>query len=249
MNPAAFQAARALDTVDPTRVGTVSHVAVGLGVGAGVGVGRMAVGVGDGVGVGVGVGVGDGVGVRCSGVGVGRGVVVGSAAPPEGNAEVSRGIGDAAPDDAPATDRPGLAEALKTAPPPSGTRSVPPAGGNWFPTMMARAETARTKAPTAIGVRRCLRHPVGAAPHSDATTAAAAPVNEMPQPGHAPAASAQHQGHAYVSHDGQWHSPTLGPIVALSICLPQRWQKGWGGSPESRAGVGTLIVGRRADAV
>jgi hypothetical protein len=49
-----------------------------------------------------------------------------------------------------------------------------------------------------------------------------------------------------VSHDGQWHSPTHGPMVAASTDVPQCSQKGWGASPGGRA---PRVAGLRAASI
>lgn len=75
----------------------------------------------------------------------------------------------------------------------------------------------------------------------DAGTSAAAYL--APHSGHPAAASSQHQRQAKMSHAGQWHRPTHGPIAAVSTDVPQRSQKGSGAPPGSRA---PCLAGLRA---
>lgn len=94
MNPAAVHAARAFDTVRPTRSGIVLHAGVGVGVRVGVGVADgVELGVGVGVGLGVAPGVGAGVVVAFgTAVGVGLVVTVGGDAR-AGEPDVGPGVG------------------------------------------------------------------------------------------------------------------------------------------------------------
>lgn len=101
---------------------------------------------------------------------------------------------------------------------------------------------ATRRGPMPIGRARAL---------TGASRATAAHGTKMtPQRGQLAAASSQHQRQAYAPQDGQWPSPTTGPIVAASTRLPQRSHTGWGASPSGgpSSGVKRLrLAGRDAD--
>jgi hypothetical protein len=66
--------------------------------------------------------------------------------------------------------------------------------------------------------------PAAATPAPTPTAPTAAPANTAPHSGHASPASDQHQRQAKMSHSGQWHIPTHGPMSATSTDAPQRSQ-------------------------
>jgi hypothetical protein len=81
--------------------------------------------------------------------------------------------------------------------------STPPAGRNLPPMVMARTTATTINAPAAIDRRRSNRRRIEAVRLLGVIRAAVTPVYGKAQAGQAPAASAQHQRHAYRLHDEQ----------------------------------------------
>ena len=65
----------------------------------------------------------------------------------------------------------------------------------------------------------------------------------MPQPGHPPAAPAQHRVQACTPQDGHRDIATLARIATGPIRLPQRSQNGMGGPPEGGPALYAIIAG------
>jgi hypothetical protein len=207
VNPAPLHAARAFETVSPTRPGTSRHSGVGVGVGAGGG--------GAVVGLGVLGGVGDGV-VSGAGVGSGGAVSGSGTAPSVGIDVVAVGnvVGEAdARSPAPGLPDGGLpaeASAFALARPVGEAVSppIPEMSADPPPTASARSITASTRPTTAMAARRSRGRgvadsgpaaiwPAAATATTDAvsaTTDAATYGNQ--HVGQSPDASAQHQRQA-----------------------------------------------------
>lgn len=219
----------------------------------------MPVGVGVGMPDGRGVGMPVGVPVGAS-VGVGSGVgTLGESAAPRTRVEVRVGVetivvGTAAEADAaarpaalpegdPRAEAPGLSRGT-----PLGGKdpfSKPAVWGSWDPSARVSNTMATPSTPIASRApspRRRLAS-VSASPATvavDARAARASTAYDTAQVGQAPDAAAQHHRHAYAAHDGQWHSPTWGPMAAMSVRRPQCGQNGPGGSPDGGTSGDTL---------
>lgn len=193
MNPARVHAARALDTVSPTRTGTVRQTGGGVGLGVGRGVGALVgLGVRAGVGVGVGVGMLGGGAVPPAGawVPVGSGeIAAGSVAGEASAPAVPVGL----PDGEPMADKPVVAIATPVG--EADPASNPAVGGNRPPTERTSNAIATTTAPTASGARSVHRRVV-AGRFCAATAAVDATAYGKAHPGQSPDASAQHHRHA-----------------------------------------------------
>jgi hypothetical protein len=245
VNPAAVHAARALETVLPTRFGTVLHVGTGVGVGVGVGrgVGR---GVGGMVGGGVGAPLGVGAGVRAGPTGgvvgppsdapvpFGRAVAPGVARPPIT-------LADASADGEPAVDD---AASVLTAPTGGADRFALPAFSG-SPPPRVRTSARTTMRPPNVSMTAAPPRPSDLVRPSTAigVAAAAAAVAKYGKAhsGQSPEASAQHHLHEYRWQCGQWQSPTWGPIAGISARRPQWVQNGLGGSPLEPGSSGGMV--------
>jgi hypothetical protein len=169
VNPAPFQADRALATVWPTRFGTVLQAGVGSGVGAG-----DAVGLGVGTGVRFGVGAGVALGVAA---GVGPGVAVGAGVPGRGGGPtawpgaagpVAFGLAAVGVEDtlAEPTEPTAIASDGEVRAPvsePATSPPTPPVGRNDAPILRTSRAIAMTIVPAATGARRSLERGVVAA--------------------------------------------------------------------------------------
>jgi hypothetical protein len=186
VNPAPFQADRALATVWPMRFGTVLQAGVGSGVGAGDAVG---LGVGTGVRFGVGAGVAFGVAA-----GVGPGVAAGAGVPGRGGGPTAWpgatgpvafglaavGVGETLAEPTEPTEPTAIASEGEVCAPvsePVTSPPTPPAGRNDAPILRMSRAIARTIVPAATGARRSLgRGVVAARRPADVAVAAVAAV-------------------------------------------------------------------------